>query len=180
MILVVSATNRPNSKTKLVADEVYDYLAGQYKDEVRFLDLQDIPLEIMRDDFYKPEGMHKDLMRIQDELIIPSTTLVIIAPEYNGSFPGIFKLFIDALSIRRYKENFHGKNAALIGVASGRAGNIRGMDHMAAFLNYLKITTFYDKLPLSSIESYIEEGTMKNSSQKIIHDYLDNFLNWLD
>ncbi|MBK6784946.1 MAG: NAD(P)H-dependent oxidoreductase [Saprospiraceae bacterium] len=41
--------------------------------------------------------------------LIPSSHWIIIAPEYNGSFPGILKLFLDVLSVKQAKETFHGK-----------------------------------------------------------------------
>jgi NAD(P)H-dependent FMN reductase len=72
-------------------------------------------------------------------------------PEYNGSFPGSVKLFIDACTVREYSRNFKDKKAALVGIASGRAGNLRGMDHLTGVLNYLGMTVMPDKLPISSI-----------------------------
>ncbi|HMP31575.1 MAG TPA: NAD(P)H-dependent oxidoreductase, partial [Saprospiraceae bacterium] len=109
----------PNSKTKIVADHVYNYLNENASEEVRFLDLQNLPLGMFREDFYNAEGMPEELMQIQDELLIPATSWVIITPEYNGSFPGILKSFIDAVSVRKYKQTFAYKKAALIGVSDG-------------------------------------------------------------
>lgn len=180
MILVISGTNRPGSKTKIVADEVYNYLSENSGDEVRFLDLQDLPNETLALDMYNPESMHKNLVRIQDELIIPADRWVIVSPEYNGSFPGVLKLLIDAISVRRAKETFSFKKAALIGVASGRAGNFRGMEHLTGLLNYMKLTIYYDKLPLSSISSLIEVGKLKPETNNILHTYLENYIKWLD
>lgn len=178
MILVISGTNRKNSKTKIIADHVYQYLNENADEEVKFLDLQDLPLEMFREDFYDPQSMPSELIKIQDELLVPSTSWVIITPEYNGSFPGIFKSFIDAVSIRKYKQTFAFKKAALIGVSDGRAGNIRGMDHLTGFLNYLKFTIFFDKLPISNVGSLLEERKLKPEAETNLNNYLNTFLQW--
>jgi chromate reductase len=178
MILVISGTNRQNSKTKIVADHVYDYLRNNSEEEVRFLDLQDVPLEMFREDFYDSKSMPEDLIRMQDELLIPATSWIIITPEYNGSFPGIFKSFIDAVSVRKYKQTFAYKKAALIGLSDGRAGNIRGMDHLTGFLNYLKFTVFFDKLPISNVTALIENKKLKDEAVKTLENYLQTFLQW--
>jgi chromate reductase, NAD(P)H dehydrogenase (quinone) len=178
MILVISGTDRKGSKTKIVADHVYSYIKNNTDEEVRYFDLQDLPMSMFRKDFYNGETMPEELKDIQDELLVPSTSWVIITPEYNGSFPGIFKTFIDAVSVRKYKQTFGYKKAALIGVSDGRAGNIRGMDHLTAFLNYLKFTIFFDKLPISNIGMSIEDGELKAEAQKTINTYLNTFLQW--
>jgi chromate reductase, NAD(P)H dehydrogenase (quinone) len=178
MILVISGTNRPGSSTKIIADHVHTYLEQNAHEPVKFLDLQDLPLEMFRHDFYESDGMPEELKRIQDELLIPATSWVIISPEYNGSFPGILKSFIDAVSIRKYKQTFAYKKAALIGVSDGRAGNIRGMDHLTGFLNYLKFTIFFDKLPLSNITMSIEDGRLKEDAAKSLNNYLTSYLQW--
>lgn len=178
MILVLSATNRVGSKTKIVADEAFDYLSKHYEGEVRFLSLEDVPASAFGLGMYKPENMPNDLMRIQDELLIPADKWLIIAPEYNGSYPGIFKMFIDAISVRRYKETFAGRKAGLIGVSSGRAGNLIGMSHMVAFLSYLKLTMFPVNLPLSSIETLVEDGKLKENALSVLHSHLNTYLAW--
>ncbi len=94
-------------------------------------------------------------------------------PEYNGSYPGILKFFLDACSIREYNASFHGgKKAGLLGVASGRAGNLRGLDQLTGVLNYLKISVMPIHQPISSIEKLMNEGgeiTDKNTQQVILN-----------
>ncbi len=53
--------------------------------------------------------------------------------------------------MREYFHNFDGKKAALIGVATGRAGNLRGMEHLTGVLNYLGTIVMPNKLPISRI-----------------------------
>jgi NAD(P)H-dependent FMN reductase len=110
--------------------------------------------------------------------MVPANKFIFVIPEYNGGFPGIVKLFIDACSIRAYKPTFKNKKAALVGVATGRAGNLRGLDHMTGVLNHVGTIVMPKQLPISSIENLVNgngEITDPNTI-KVIEEYVDNFL----
>ena len=76
-------------------------------------------------------------------------------PEYNGSIPGIFKTFIDSCNIDTC---FRGKKAALVGIAAGRAGNLRGLDHLTDILHHSGCEVLSYKLPISSIRQLFDEN----------------------
>ncbi len=75
-------------------------------------------------------------------------------PEYNGGVPGILKLLIDGSDI---KKCWYNKVACIAGVAAGRAGNLRGLDHLTNMLNYIQMDVIKNKLPISSIEKLLDE-----------------------
>lgn len=115
------------------------------------------------------------LKEVQERLLIPSAKFAIIMPEYNGSFPGILKLMFDNSDIRKC---WWHKKAMLTGVADGRAGNLRGMDHMTGILNYLKMTVLYNKIPLSRINEEIDDegNLLKEETIKVLNQQMDEFL----
>lgn len=115
------------------------------------------------------------LKEAEQRLLIPSEKFVFIMPEYNGSFPGILKTMIDNSDIRRCWWN---KKAMLTGVADGRAGNLRGMDHMTGVLNYLKVNVLHNKIPLSRINEEIDKdgNLLKEETVKVINNQVDEFL----
>jgi NAD(P)H-dependent FMN reductase len=88
---------------------------------------------------------------------------VFIIPEYNGSFPGILKAFIDCVPPRF----FHGKKAGLVGVSSGHAGSLRSMDQFTNVLNYLQVSVLHSKPKLSGIEKIIDSERELNDSETI-------------
>src|SRR5690606_6582644 len=77
---------------------------------------------------------------------------------YNGSFPGVLKMFIDACSVRQSAKTFEGKKAAMAGLAAGKAGNIRGMDHLTGVLNYLGTVVMPYKLPISGADMLVDRN----------------------
>jgi len=171
MLTVISGTNRPNSVTELVAD-VYNSILGNKQVQHKYLKLTQVPHSFLHDTMYGERmGGFKG---IQDNYIKTSSKFIIIAPEYNGSIPGFLKLFIDACEV---KPCYHGKKACLTGVASGRAGNVRGMDHLTNILNHLKMTVFYNKLPISSIGNLVDEkGNLSGDTKALIEEHINAFI----
>lgn len=156
MITVISGTNRKNSRTRQIAEAYHGILGGLTDQECKILALEDLPSDIISDMMYEKAFQSPALALIQDEFFTPASKLVFIVPEYNGSIPGIFKLFIDAISIRNYEANFKDKKVGLIGVATGRGGNLRGLDHLTTSLNYLKMIIFPNRYPISQVDKVMD------------------------
>lgn len=178
MITVISGTNRRNSRTRKIAEAYCHMLAQNTEEECKFLALEDLPPEFISNMMYETGFQNKALAQIQDEYFTPADKLVFVVPEYNGSIPGIFKLFIDAISVRNYDANFRNKKVSLIGVATGRGGNIRGLDHLTTSLNYLKMVIFPDRYPISNVAEVLDEtGIIKDFKlQKELELHASDFI----
>ena len=166
MITIISGTNRKYSNTYKIARE-YQFLLQQKGIDAGIFSLEDLNLLQYDATFEK----------IENEILIPSTHFIIISPEYNGSFPGVLKLLFD--NCRSHEIWFH-KKALLTGVATGRAGNLRGMDHLADVLNYLKITVHPNKLPISAVNSVVDSDgkIIDKNTLKAINQQLDEYITW--
>ena len=146
-------------------------------DQIELIDLREVDFTLNPDQ-YTSSAQSDQIREIQDEILDPSKGLIFVIPEYNGSFPGILKTFIDAISVRNYETAFSNKTALLIGVSTGRAGNLRGIDQMDHILQYLGMHTFPKKLPISQVHLYsengaiVEENLLKDLSQTV-HSYLE-------
>lgn len=168
MVTIISGTNRKHSNTSKIARE-YQLILHEKGIEAGILSLEDLDLSHYNAAFET----------LENEILIPTTHFIIISPEYNGSFPGVLKLLFD--TSRSHEIWFH-KKTLLTGVATGRAGNLRGMDHLADVLNYLKITVHPNKLPISVVNTVIDsEGKVINENTlKAINHQLDEFIFWGD
>lgn len=118
---------------------------------------------------------NNDLMKLEKDILIPTEKFVIVMPEYNGSIPGILKLMIDNSDIKKV---WWFKKVMLVGVADGRAGNLRGLDHMTNILHYLKMHILYNKLPISRINEEIDKDgrILKPETNTAINQQIDEFL----
>ena len=155
MIVVITGTNRKNSGTLKFSEFIIDRIRKNGFKEVVHLNLCEIPLSAYENETYNEAGQSTEIANIQDKIILPARKFWFVFPEYNGSYPGVLKLFLDALSVRSYKKSFQEKKACLTGISSGRAGNLRGMEHLTAILNHLGVTVMPNQLPVSSMEQLL-------------------------
>ncbi len=173
MITIISATNRPDCNTLKVAKN-YASLMEKHGVHPLLLSLETLPMEIYSPEIYtkKPESFEK----ILNEFIIPAQKFVFISPEYNGSFPGILKVFLDAMP---YNLN-RNKKAALIGVSTGRAGNLRGMDHLSSVLNFCGLFVHPMQIPISSVLQQMDEsGALTDANTlKVLNRQIEEFSKW--
>ncbi len=99
--------------------------------------------------------------------------LIFIVPEYNSSYPGVLKLFLDVVDHTKWKD----KKVCIVGTSGGKGGNLRGVEHLTSIFNYLQMNVHYMKLPLSDIKDRFEEnGDVKIETSKMIENQLDHFL----
>ncbi len=178
MITIISGTNRKDSLTKAFAEKYREIISKQTQKKVRFLALEDLSHDWFSDKMYEDEELSENLVGIQEEYILPANSFVVFSPEYNGSYPGVLKMFIDACSVRKYKQNFKTKKVALVGIADGRAGNLRGMGHLAAVFNHLGAITFPNQLPISKISTLMDEkGQITDKmALEVMSDHAKEFL----
>ena len=152
MITIISGTNRAHNETEKIARYIFEQIKKDYDQEVQFVSLTDLPQDTINDQMYDEAGQSAGIIDQQNQFFLPAQKFWFVFPEYNGGFPGVLKLYLDALSVRLYKQTFKGKKACLTGVSTGRAGNLRGMEHLSSVLNHLGIVVMPNQLPISSID----------------------------
>ena len=113
MITIIAGTNRKNSVTLKVA-RYYEKLLKQRGENCQVLDLAKLPKDFVFSSLYGQENL--DFVQITEQFIFTPSKLIVVTPEYNGSFPGIMKSFIDGWNPKKVS----GKWVALVGVSSGR------------------------------------------------------------
>jgi chromate reductase, NAD(P)H dehydrogenase (quinone) len=150
MITVISATNRVNNKTKIFAEKYFQLLQSKGV-EANFFSLEDLPEDFTFKNIY--DYHHPSLYAIIEKCIIPAEKLIFVVPEYNASFPGILKVFIDAI----HPDIMKGKVAALAGVATGRSGNLRGIDQLTSIFHYIHMDVLPLKVPISRIFEILDK-----------------------
>ena len=151
MITIVCTTNRPDSNTRKVA-QMYQEALSAMEEESQILDLKEVDANWIQGSNYGKNV--PEFEEIVSRYIRVPEKLVFITPEYNGGFPGYLKFFMDACD----QGDWSGKKVALMGLASGRAGNVRGLDHLTGIVHYLGSEVYSKKVYLSQINQSLTEG----------------------
>lgn len=163
MITIISGTNRSDSLTAKYARHLMVILT-ELGQEAHLLDLAEVELELLTSIVYHPAKMSPALKELQAKYVLGAQKIIILAPEYNGSFPGVLKLLIDGISVNEYAGNFTGKVTALVGISSGRAGNLRGLDHLAEIISHMGGWVLPNRLPISLADQKITNGLVSEEA----------------
>jgi chromate reductase, NAD(P)H dehydrogenase (quinone) len=163
-ILIVAGTNRPQSNALRIAQ----ILKGHYDKagvKTDLFSLTDLPREVFDGSAYasKPAAMVAIQQRVLD-----AAGLHVVTPEYNGSFPGALKYFIDML---KFPESFERKPVAFTGEAAGLWGGLRSVEQLQMIFGYRNAHMFPERVFIP--------GVMKqfDASGKLTDASLDERLN---
>ncbi|TCD10347.1 NADPH-dependent oxidoreductase [Pedobacter frigidisoli] len=171
MITIIAATNRPNSNTLKVAK----YYQQQLKIkgiESNLFSLEHLPADVLNTDMFGKRSMA--FQKIQD-LISETDKFIFVMPEYNGSYPGVLKVLIDACD---FPNSFYDKKAALVGVSSGKYGNIRGVDHFTGVCHYIHLNVLPLRIHIPNIKTEldIEGNLIQEDTIKFTNEQIDKFI----
>jgi chromate reductase len=172
MITVISGTNRTSSNTLHVAKHYTSILKAK-EQSVKLLDLQILPHDFIFSCSYGNSTPEFDAL--VEEFITNSDKFIFVVPEYNGSYPGIVKAFLDCVP----PKFFHNKKAGLVGLSSGRAGNLRGTENLTGVLHYLQVEVMSRKPKFSGIDAMVNEnGISDETSLKMMEEHVEKLLNF--
>jgi chromate reductase len=171
MVTIIASTNRNGSSTLKLA-QYYKKRLAEKGLETTLLSLTDLPPNIIQDDLY---GKRSPAFEKIQEVITAADKFLFVIPEYNGSFPGVLKVFIDACS---FPESFYDKKAALVGLSSGKYGNIRGIDHFTGVCHYLNLHVMPLKIHIATIRKELDEQGNLTAEDTIryTNEQMDKFI----
>lgn len=151
MLAVIAGTNRPGSNTLKIACAVSDILEG-IGEEITFLDLAELPSDLMAGASYaaKPAGFS-----VFQDAMLSAHGILTVVPEYNGSFPGILKYFIDML---QFPESLYEKPAAFVGISSGRWGAVRAVEHLEMVFQYRHSHLFGRRVFIPQVGAVLDDN----------------------
>lgn len=166
-IVVVSGSPRPQRTSHQVALEIISRLSKVENLSVTLLDVKEANFPNL-DYTYKKNPSANETMKYFSETVAASDGIIIVSPEYNGSFSGALKNTIDYF----YGE-FLKKVIGVVSVSTGRMGGIR------AVMDLQKLILALGAFPLPK---YLTTPEVQNlfSNSVLVDDryakHMDNFL----
>lgn len=154
--VVISGTNRRQSMSARVAATCAEHLRARGL-EVELIDLLELPPELLSPDAYfsKPACFAP----YQASLDRAEGVLTVV-PEYNGSYPGVLKLFIDLLEFPR---TLAGVPATFVGLAAGRWGGLRAVEHLEQVFSYREALLYSRRTFIPGVFEALEaDGQLKD------------------
>ncbi len=174
-INILSATDRPGSMALKVSKHVQSKF-DEENVETEVISLSDFPIMDVAGGKY---GKNIDSVTAFNARVLDCDGLVMVIPEYNGSFPGILKLFIDYLP---FPEAFNKLPIAFIGEAAGAFGALRSVEQLQLIANYRNAYLFPERVFMQRIKSIFseEEGIKDGMTNKLMNSLVRNFTDFTE
>jgi len=127
-IVVINGSVRPGNYTSMASAYVVDELRKHPKVSVAEVHPAELNLPFPGADPHSPAT--KKLQQI----VAQATGVVLVTPEYHGSFSSVIKLVIENLG---FPSVLAGKPVALLGVAAGAIGAIKSLEHLRGVVSHI-------------------------------------------
>ena len=172
MITIIVGTNRKDSVSQHVANQYAETLK-EMGEESKMMSLNELPVDFIYSALYENLGKNErfNQMRLW---MNQSKKFVFVIPEYNGSFPGVLKAFIDGLDRAKALTD---KKCALVGISAGDQGAGLALSHFTDILNYcgtnvlayrLRIAKIGDLMTDNKISDELYLSKIHNQAKKLI------------
>jgi chromate reductase, NAD(P)H dehydrogenase (quinone) len=158
MLVLISGSNRPGCRT-LVVSRIVEKLLREAGAEVHLVDLLGLPP--FGPDSYKTKPPE---LAAHQEAIFECEGIVTCVPEYNGSFPGALKYFIDLLE---FPGSLVGKPCAFVGLAAGMWGAMRAVEQLEMVYQYRCAHLFGHRVFIPKIYEVLDEPNLTTRSDDV-------------
>ncbi|RZK63411.1 MAG: NADPH-dependent FMN reductase, partial [Pedobacter sp.] len=76
--------------------------------------------------------------------------------------------------------SFYDKKAALVGLSSGKYGNIRGVDHFTGVCHYIHLNVLPLRIHIPNIKQELDENgnLFQEDTVKFTNEQIDKFINF--
>lgn len=146
-VAVIQGSVRPGNFTAKASALVMDELQKEGV-EVELIDpaLLELPLPGMDDGSEGPKALQRAVQQ--------STAVILVTPEYHGSFSSVLKLAIENLG---FPSVLSGKPVALLGVAAGRIGAIKSLEHLRSVCSHVGALVLPSLVSIANVQKVFDQ-----------------------
>ncbi len=169
-IVCISGTSRPDNYTHRALSVVAKELRDR-KTKTTLIDARELSLS------FPGQSESADTARLRSA-VEGASGVVLATPEYHGSFSAMTKLIIENLG---FPSVLAGKPVALVGVAAGRIGAIKSIEHLRGVVSHVGAIVVPGSVSVAGVRgAFDDEGNCTDpgieSSLKKVAESLLKFL----
>lgn len=176
-ISIISSSIRIDRKSHNVALYFQHYLKENKLATVEILDLAAYDFPLFKAPLKYQKTPIESLIKFKNK-IDASDGVLIVAPEYNGSFPASLKNVIDALY-----EEWHRKPIAFSTVSSGDFGGLQALMQLQFIFWKVRAWTFTANFPVSRVQEKFDDfgvATNLQETEEFAKIFIDEFFNCIE
>ncbi len=174
MKYIISGTNRPGSRT-LQISQIIQNIYASHNSPVELIDLQKLPFNELSGAEYADNQPHAFKEAISK--VGSAEGIIIVAPEYNGSMPGILKYFIDHW---KFPESFESRPVCFVGLG-GIFGGLRPVEHLQQVFGYRNAFIFPQRVFLFNVWNNLKDGIIQDKlTNELLNSQAEGFIKFIE
>jgi len=172
-IVVINGSVRPHNYTSMASAYVVDELRQHPKVSVEEVHPAELNLPFPGVDPDSPAT------RKLQQIVGQATGVVLVTPEYHGSFSSVMKLVIENLG---FPSVLAGKPVALLGVAAGTIGAIKSLEHLRGVVSHVGGHALPLPISIANVQKVFDrEGHIVDPSvEKMVRQVATNLLGYIE
>jgi len=172
-IAVINGSVRSGNYTSMASAYVVDELRKDAKVSVDEVHPEKLHLPFPGTD--PNSAGTKELQRI----VTQATGVVLVTPEYHGSFSSVMKLVIENLG---FPSVLAGKPVALLGVAAGAIGAIKSLEHLRGVVSHVGGVALPLPISIANVQKVFDrEGRILDPAvEKMVRQVAVNLLGYIE
>ena len=155
-VAVVKGSVRPDNFTSKAVSLVVDQFGQQGGVDVQVIDPSTLNLAF--------PGMKSENSRAAEmqEIVKSAAGVILATPEYHGSFSSVMKLAIENMG---FPSVLSGKPVALLGVAAGRIGAIKALEHLRSVVSHVGGIVLPGPVSVAGVRGFFDaDGQINDAS----------------
>ena len=172
-IVAVLGTARPGNYTSKALALVIDEIRKHGNIALDLIDpaAQDMP-------FPGADPDSAETKALQD-MVSGATGVIFSTPEYHGSFSSMAKLIIENLG---FPSVLAGKPVALVGVAAGRLGAIKALEHLRSVLSHIGAIVLRGPVSVAGVQQVFDDKgrCLDENIETLVRGVATNLIDYID
>jgi chromate reductase, NAD(P)H dehydrogenase (quinone) len=172
-IAVINGSVRNGSYTNMASALVVDELRQHPKVSVDVIDPAALHLPFPGEDPDSPAT------RQLQKIVGAAVGVILVTPEYHGSFSSVMKLVIENLG---FPSALAGKPVALLGVAAGAIGAIKSLEHLRGVVSHVGGIALPLPVSIANVQKVFDrEGRVLDPmAEKIVRQAATNLMGYIE
>ncbi|MGA2434724.1 MAG: NAD(P)H-dependent oxidoreductase [Bryobacteraceae bacterium] len=172
-IVVINGSVRPGNYTQMASALAIDELRRHPKVSVDVVDPATLHLPL--------PGLEPDApdTRALQKLVSAATGVMLVTPEYHGSFSSVMKLVIENLG---FPSVLAGKPVALVGVAAGSIGAIKSLEHLRGVVSHIGGIALPLPISVANVQKVFDRDghVLDPAVEKIVRQAATNLIAYIE
>lgn len=170
-LVAIQGSVRPDNNTAKALNIVVQTVLQTEGVELVLIDPTDMDISL------PGKGETEDAKKMQ-QILAGADGVILATPEYHGSYSSVIKLLIENMG---FPSGLSGKPVALLGVAAGRIGAIKALEHLRSVASHVGAIVLPGPVSIANVRGvFDQEGNVLDEGvQQLVEKLVNGLIDYI-